>query len=539
MQTMNFTFPKWVWAVAIFVPLLSALPLMVGYASTQAPEKIFMGFDFIDDFHYYGSYIYSYEQNPLDFFIENRATPEEQRGVFFFPVFWVMGLLATVTGIPLAFAFVRFLLAVGLLIAIWKVLGHIFSAPRERNTAFLLAAFGTGVGWIFWAAHQIIPAAPLLYSSDLTYSLGYTLFGYLTFPLSIAGELLFLGMVLTLYRQHTRPAAKNILIFAALGALLFFVHPISTLTFLPVIGFGLLLYVLDHPSRERVDYSMRFGLGFILMAIPVVLYLLWAFSDNVFTQTFFSYGLWLRSESPFWWIIGYGLILLLGAYGIRHVKIENPVMRAAVWAWLMVVLVLSLNPWKGLRFQHALFVPLTILATFGLRALSEHFQSHFPKISWLNFSRLSTVVLLLMIPSFALITLTHINDVTNPDFHSGPYLSENEIAAYAFLENQTPGIVLSAYKSGNNLIWMTPHQAYLGHWNQTISREERLSTVEKFFSTDATQAERRALLNDAEIRYVFYGPSEREWNTGLASALNELGVLIYSNETVKLYRVSP
>ncbi len=538
-DAMNLTFPKWVWAVALVVPLLSALPLLAGYASSQSPEKIFMGFDFIDDFHYYGSYIYSYMQSPLDFFIENRATSEEQSGVFFFPVFWVMGLLANIIGIPLAFAFVRFLLAAGVIIALWKVLGHIFTNPLERKTAFLLGAFGTGVGWIFWAAHQIFPRVPVLYSSDLTYSLGYTLFGYLTFPLSIAGELIFLGMVLTLYRQHTKPAVKNILIFSALGALLFFVHPISALTFLPVIGFGLILFVLDHPSRERVDYFKQFGLGFVLMAIPVLLYLFWAFSDNVFTQTFFSYGLWLRSESPFWWLIGYGLILVLSVLGIRHVKIENPVMRAVVWAWLLVVLVLSLNPWKGLRFQHALFLPLIILATFGLRALSEHFQLHFPKVSWLHFSKLSTILLVLMIPSFVLITFTHINDVTNPNFHSGPYLSENEIAAMKFLENESPGIVLSSYKSGNNLIWMTPHRAYLGHWNQTIAREERLASVEKFFSVDTTQFERRALLNDAGISYVFYGPAEREWNDNMTSVLGELGLLIYSNDMVQLYQVSP
>ena len=226
--------PPIIWALIIGVPILITLPVLLGYTASSPPTQLFMGFDFIDDFHYYGNYIHSYQQNPLDLFVENRATTEPQDGRFFFPYFWVMGLFSTLIGIPLAFALIRLITAALLLLVLWEILGYFFAESTWRKTAFVLAALGAGFGWITKVGSLLIPSLGNLYSTDLTYSLGYTLFGYLSFPLSIAGEALFLFAFLQLLRFHEDQKPRHVLLFACSIVGIFFVHPISAITFFPV-----------------------------------------------------------------------------------------------------------------------------------------------------------------------------------------------------------------------------------------------------------------------------------------------------------------
>jgi hypothetical protein len=524
--------PVWVWVLIIGLPLLSSLPILGGYLASSPPERVFMGFDFIDDFHYYGNYIHSYENNPLDFFILNRSTSENQDGRFFFPYFWITGLVSTGVGVALALAFMRILTGIILLFLVWKILEYFFPEPFWRKTAFVLACLGAGFGWITHVLGIFIPALGKLYSTDLTYSLGYSLFGYLSFPLAIAGEALFLAGLLSLFLFLEKKDKKYAFFFGLSLIGIFFTHPVSAVTFFPVFLGGALLYLVQNPSHKEILSFKNVGLAFAGALVLIGMYVWWALQDPVFQSVFFSYGLWQRSESPFWWILGYGLILLFALLGVRTLQIENKHARAFFWAWLLVILVLSLNPWKGLRFQHALFIPLVILATSGIRSAWDWIQKS-PYSSWVK-TRNAWVglILVIMVPGVLFTLANHIKDVQNPSFHSGPFLSQEQIDALEFLEGQRPGIVLSNYKLGNNLIWMTSHYAYLGHWNQTTDREEKTLNVESFFNGKMTTTQAISFIATEKINYIL-----REGTETIPPQLNGVE-RIYQNGTLFIYRVA-
>ncbi len=518
----------------LLIPLVSAIPLLIGYASTQAPEQLFMGFDFIDDFHYYGNYIQSYAENPFDLLIDNRATTELQDGRFFFPLFWVTGIASNLIGLPLAFALIRYILAVIMLIALWHVLGHIFTDAFWRKTAYAFALLGAGFGWIFWVLGKFIPVFSRLYSTDLTYSLGYTLFGTLSFPLSIAGQALFLIALLLFLRYMEKPTLRNLILFAFVILLQFFTHLISSIAFVPIFIVGMALYFYENPFRETWNKLKPIILAFIGVAIAVGLYLFWAMQDMVFQQIFITYGSWIRSESVFWWILGYGLILVFGLLGLRHLKIEKPMMRSIFWAWLITIIFLSLNPWKGMRFQFALFIPLIILATTGLQVFHSHLSHWFPKNFFANRRHLVLGLLLFMLPGIFLTIYTHARDVTNPQFqYSGSYLSQDEVDALTSLQTKPSAVVLSSYKLGNNLIWMTHHYAYLGHWNQTLDREAKEINVQKLFENQLSLEEKKLFLVSNRIRYAIITKTE----TSNEIIPPELGKKIYSNSSLEIYEV--
>ncbi len=368
---------------------------------------------------------------------------------------------------------------------------------------------GAGFGWITKLLGAFIPALGNLYSTDLTYSLGYTLFGYLSFPLAIAGEALFVAGLYSLFRYWEKKDGKYLLFFGASLAGMFFVHPVSAVTFFPVLIGGGVLYLIQHPQKTSVRELSKpfFGMAIVLIAIGS--YLLWALQDPVFQSVFFSYGLWQRSESPFWWILGYGFILLFALLGVRTLKLENKHVNAFFWSWLLVVLVLSLNPWKGLRFQHALFLPLVILATTGIRSAWEWIQKS-PIHNWVKEPRTVVgLIVLVMLPGVLFTITNHVEDVQDPSFHSGPFLSQGQIDALAFLEKQKTGIVLSNYTMGNNLIWMTPHYAYVGHWNQTTGREDKEKKTIAFFSGEMTVEEAELFLREEKITYILREGDEK------------------------------
>lgn len=344
--------------LTFIVPLITIIPLVIGYASTQAPNQIFMGFDFIDDFHYYASFIYSYSQEPLDLFIENRSTSEPQDGRFFFPLFWITGIISTLTGIPLAFTIVRYLLAIIMYVGLWHVLGYVFEELFWRKTAYALSLLGTGFGWIFWTIGQFVPVFSRLYTTDLTYSLGFNLFGTLTFPLLLAGQALFFFGLLLLLRFMEKPTKKDLLLFGIVIAFEFFIHPISFITFIPVFFTGMTFFLIQHPNKEMLKKIFPIVFSFIGGIILAGTYFWWAIQDSVYYQNVFAYGVFQRMIEPFWWLLGYGLILVFALLGLRHLQIRNEWMHLFFWAWLITILLLSLNPWKGMRFQFALFVPL-------------------------------------------------------------------------------------------------------------------------------------------------------------------------------------
>ncbi|MDZ4256648.1 MAG: hypothetical protein U1C71_03505, partial [archaeon] len=318
-----------------------------------------------------------------------------------------------------------------------------------------------------------------------------------------------------------------------MGILLFFVHPISFITYVPVIIAGIVIAVLGNPTKETFLHIRKIAITGVLASIPIIIYLAWAFQDAVFEAVFFSYGSWLRSENPFWWFIGYGAILVFALYGIRHIQFDNHWKSAFFWGWVLAALILTLNPWKGLRFQPALFIPLVILGVNGLKTFIERDGKRWGNFFKINPMMLGVLFLLATLPSSGGVIYQHTLDVTKVSFQSGPYLSQSEIDAIQFLNTFERGVVLSSYKTGNNIAWMTHHIVYLGHWNQTLERGSKEADVQRFYSGGLSLNEMRHFLAEENIAYVFIGPEERL----IGNPLLGWGEPIYRSEDILVLQV--
>ena len=98
--------------------------------------------------------------------------------------------------------------------------------------------------------------------------------------------------------------------------------------------------------------------------------------------------------------------------------------------------------------------------------------------------------------------------------------------------------VLSSFEVGGLIPARIGHRVVLGHVIETKDPEEKRRATARFFAAATSDDERRGLLAQYGIAYVFYGPSERglgDFDPAQAGYLTQ----VYTNRNVSIYRVTP
>ena len=102
--------------------------------------------------------------------------------------------------------------------------------------------------------------------------------------------------------------------------------------------------------------------------------------------------------------------------------------------------------------------------------------------------------------------------------------------------NAHPGdIVLSSYDTGNALPAWAPVRVVIGHGPESVGLADLLPKVQHFYSVEEDD-ERQRLIQELDVRYVFYGPSEARlggWQPGNAPYLQ----LIHQSGEYQVYQV--
>jgi uncharacterized membrane protein len=78
----------------------------------------------------------------------------------------------------------------------------------------------------------------------------------------------------------------------------------------------------------------------------------------------------------------------------------------------------------------------------------------------------------------------------------------------------------------------------LGHWAETVDFVGKETTVNQFFSSSTSNAWRQELLNQFNVRYVWFGPREQvlgDFDPSTAAYLAP----VYQNETIIIFAVNP
>lgn len=516
---------------ALFAAFLISLPAIAGYFS--APQGyVFTGFDWQDDFHLYASYIKQASEKPA-LFMENRFTTEPQGGVYVFLYFSLLGMASLLTGLDAAAVFLigRFFVVVIFLLLLWRVLKGFFPEQQKRLAAFLVCAFGGGIGWLASAGALLVPRLADLRSTDLNYSLGYSTFGHLAFPLPFLAYALFLLVFLSLLKYFETRDKKFMAGAVVLHALIFFVHPASIAVFSLVL---LMVPVVSFARTKKMGEALRYVkdfLPFVLSAGIVALYVFLASQDFAYGKSVEAYMSWERGEPLLFFLVGYGLLIPLGIYGIAKLRGKSGFATDFLLAWIIGAFLAALSPQKGVKLMFALHAPLAIAASIGLFALAERLALPW-KVQQKTIVVASIVLLSLSAP---FILSQRITDTTNQDFQSGPFLSEADYGAIKFLATQPKGSVLSSYRIGNNIPYLTAHKVFLGHWTETADVRQKEATVKSFFAGAMNPQEQRGFLEKNGIDYVFYGGNERK----MGKMYSGIGLKeIYSSGGTVVYRVS-
>ena len=98
-------------------------------------------------------------------------------------------------------------------------------------------------------------------------------------------------------------------------------------------------------------------------------------------------------------------------------------------------------------------------------------------------------------------------------------------------------IVLAAYNTSNALPAWAAVRTVIGHGPESVHLKEVQQNVDDFFNPAVSNDERMKIINQFSIRYLIWGPNEREmgaWNPAGWSSLSR----IYQNTTVQIYAVN-
>jgi len=495
---------------AISIVLLTQVFLYLAGVSFAGKEFVFGGIIFnpIDG----NSYLAKMQEGwsgSWKFTLPYTADPGEPRYLFLFYIF--LGHLSRWMRISpvLLINFVRTITSVFMLASLWKFFQIQFSGDQVKTwQAFLLAVFGSGLGWLvilcggftsdFWLAE----AYPFL-----------SLTANPHFPLGI-GLLLWIFIL-----RFENLKAREGIVLASLSFLLAIVLPFGIVVILLVEGICL---VWDWFRKEEVLWRRLIWL--IFGGCPVLFYQIWI------TRVDAQLAVWNNQNltpAPALWdtVISFSPAILLAIWAlfsfIRFSEIHD---HKIIVAWACISLFLSYFPFSlQRRFEIGLYIPIAALAILAL----NYILTRKSRWVWLAMFMLSLPTNLIIILSEYHGLLTH-----DPLL----YLTRNEYDAMVWVKESTTegSLILCAPETGMYIPAYTGRRVIYGHPFETVHAEIEKSNVDNFFSDNWNLEKESDFIKSRNINYVFYGPRERE--LGYPEILKTLNV-IYANSEVIIYSI--
>ena len=513
----------WLLVACLLIILLASLPNWAGYQA-ETPEMRFRGI-------YFDSQDYAVHMSMLEagrhgeWAYQFRFTTEPHRAAYVRLFYVVLGHLSRVLRIPVETMFELARWAFGLLalFTLYKLMEPIFAPVFWRRTAFLLAAMGSGMGWLQWIINWtpgiITPIDFWLIDSYVFFSI--SLFPHFSFVTAGMCTALLFWLRYLKNRQWT-----NILWIGLCAILVQFANPIAFAT----VDAGLVGATLFAWWRkERIRLADLGALVLVALAqVPGLAYNFFVLNHDPLWSQFTAQNQTL-SPPPVYYLLGFALFWPLAIYGAIIAIQRRSVAAGAAILWTSSAFLLAYARFFiQRRFLQNITIPLAILSTLGLVALFERWLARNPGgVRWRPHLVLA-VIFLVSISSIQLgigqsaFLRTHPENLYYPASIDG--------AVHWFQENaRYNDFVLAAEQTSQILVQKTGLRAYMGHQMETLHYAEKKADVEAFF-----QGERQTALA-APIRWVVYGPYERI----LAPAFQappELE-LVYDQAGVQIYHV--
>ncbi|MFN8459860.1 MAG: hypothetical protein U0401_35300 [Anaerolineae bacterium] len=527
----NISKKEWIWVTTwgVALMLLTSLPYLYGWWLSTSHMQFSGHILGVEDGNSYLAKMRLGATGGWLFYLI--YTPEPHAGAVLFTFHLILGKLAKISHLPpiLVYHLARFFFGLGLLLTLYSFISYFIQDVRQRRWAFLLAATGGGLGWLLIAL-QLTPVLGLPLDWYVPEAFIFLVLFHLP-HLALAEIFFFWSLIFTLQSWQTqtwRPVMWAGLMLVGMALITAFYIGV----YLAVLGLTWLTMAII--TKAWMPVRLAKMIVPTVMALPILLYDAYVFTSNPVFKVWSQQNIIL---SPELWHYGlaYGLLILLALYGgwlfWRNFSTETPPYRSLfliIWCVIFPILVyLPFNLQR--RLVVGAQIPLVILATYGLRKLSQSLRPTQGRL-------LASVVIFLFSLTNLLILIGSLASISGrqpPIFIPG-----TQVEAMAWLSRHTqPGeVVLGTYASGNVLPAYADVRVLVGHGPETVNSDEKRALAQKFFNSATSDAWRRELLTKYNIRYVYYGPAERragDFRPENASYLSEL----YQNSEAQIFGV--
>jgi hypothetical protein len=484
---------------------LTTLPYVVGYAAQTSAWR-FGGFLIgVDDGNSYIAKMGEGARGAWLFTLPYSSEP--QRGVLIYTFYLALGKLAGTNHDTqvLVFHLARVVFGFALMLVSYRFLAEFLPRVYQRRVALALVALGGGLGWLLtllgWG--QLFGSLPIDFYSPETYSF---LILYLL-PHLAAARCLFLLGLLAYWRG--RGVAAGLLFFGvSLIQPLYVIVAWAILTADFVLGWWAARRNTQsaiqntQPSAVRAPrptpQAWRSLIVTTGLSAPLVLYTLALFATDPLINQWGKQNV-LFSPHPLHYLFGYGVLLLLAAFGWRAFAHRWPRLARFTAAWAVAVPFLIYAPLSTQRrLIEGFQLPLVAVAVWGLTVTLRRLRR------WILIP-----VLALTLPTSAVLLAGGVGGalvLVEPIFHPA-----DQLAAFDWLTHhaQAGQVALATYGTGNALPAYTPLIAYIGHGSETVFLSAKEGRVIRFYQSATSDADRRQLLAEGRIAFVILHAHER------------------------------
>jgi hypothetical protein len=499
---------EWRWAVwaTLALVIASCVPYLVAWALTpQAAHFTGILFNPQDGNSYLAKMREGFRGSWL---FRLPYTPEPQRGAPVYLFYLLLGHIARATGLPLILVYhaARVLGGAAMLTALYALAAHLSDDVSERRAMFLLAALGSGLGWLvssrvltadLWVP-EAFPVYALLANAHFPWAIAL-MAGVACCALQVANGEWRLENGGQEARGREWAWGLGIVVLAVvLGA----VQPFGLL---PVFG-GLGVMLAAQAVRERrVPWrTIAWVAGAAVAALPYPLYMQWALSHDPVLAVWNAQNA-TPSPPPWDWALSYGLVLVLAVLG------SVAAARRASGGWLLLgwAAVTLAGMYLPLPLQRRLSLglgaPLGLLAGLGWwQLVRPHVR---PRLHGL--AQGLTVIACALTPVF-IVSLTLLAALAGePRF----YLNDGEWAALTWLRDQgrADAVVLCSPRLGLFVPAWAGQPVVYGHPFETVDAERRERQVEAFFAGEMSVDGQQTFLRENHVGYVIGDLEIGDW----------------------------
>ncbi len=491
---------RWAAAFAALVMLLTCLPYLYGLL-IRPPGCYYSGLLANPDEHnVYLAYMRQARDGAL--FLFDPFTSEPQAGRVINLFFLALGCLSRTLHLPLPLAYHLARLASGwlLLMAVYCLGAYALESLFARRLALLLAAFASGLGWLFHAGpgqpHPIDYGPGLVMPEAIT-SLSLLLNPLFTFSMFLMIVAIGLGV-----HAFSAGSPRSALIAGLSAFLLGNIHTYDLAPVALVLAGYLLVLLL---SRALTIRAILLAALIAALAAPSLAYQLWLMRSGELTLAVKAVETPVLSPAPAFLALGLGIPLALALGGLAYAATPHarPTARAlALWLVLGLALIYAPVPFQR-KLAEGIHIPVVLLAALALERLIPTAIAR-----W----RLPAAVLLLALtlPSNILFAARAVRDLrTNNQAYLGNlmpplYLRPDQYGSLRWLGDHASrsDVLLCSSFLGSYAPSLANARVHLGHWAETLHFSRKVSDLSRFLRADTPDAARRALCRREGITYV-------------------------------------